>query len=60
MSNINSKQNKEEGQAPIIPKSSKPPKSVFVIILEGKARYAGQLIAPAEGFVLKQGFFCPS
>ena len=28
-------------------------------ILEGAARYAGLLLAPAEGFAQGQGFFCP-
>ena len=29
-------------------------------ILEGTARYAGLLLATAEGFGRGQGFFCPS
>ena len=32
----------------------------FRELLEGTARYAGLLLAPAEGFGRARGFFCPS
>ena len=37
----------------------------FILLLEGAARYAGLLLAPAEGFGLRprpsaDSFFCPS
>ena len=32
--------------------------TILLLLLEGTARYAGLLLAPAEGF--GRGFFCPS
>ena len=31
--------------------------TLFLLVLEGKARYAGLLLAPAEGFGLQPRFF---